>query len=479
MRKQVVITIAQLFRKDAFRSKVMFIALGLMALLLVFSSFTGYKNYHEQNFTRSKTQDQAQESWENNPDKHPHRMAHYGSFALRMKHVLSIFDLGMENFLGNAVFLEAHKQNTVNFSEASMTPGVLRFGEVSLAMLLKIIVPLLIFYLGFDSIAKERENGTLKLLIGQGTKRKEIVFGKWLGLWNLSILFVGAVFLILLFFIITEDHGGLTADSLKRYAILFVAYLMFYNILSVLTVLVSAHSKTAKEALIKLLGIWFLFVIITPKSLQAVGHYLYPTPSKIEMETKVELELKKLGDSHNPEDPHFKALKDSVLIANEVKNVNDLPFNYSGFVMEQGEKLSSQVYLKHQNLLYRVYNKQNNLERFSALLNPYSAIKNLSMAFSGTDFKSFLHFKKQAEKYRYHLAQEMNRLQMELIPNKGKEGPDKISNNYWKKIPPFEYSFLTIGQVIHNELISLAALLIWSLVSIFGLLKFSQNINVI
>ena len=43
-------------------------------------------------------------------------MAHYGSFALRQKHPLSTFDLGMENFVGNAVFLEAHKQNTVNFS---------------------------------------------------------------------------------------------------------------------------------------------------------------------------------------------------------------------------------------------------------------------------------------------------------------------------------------------------------------------------
>ena len=468
MRKRVVITIAQHFKKDAFRSKVMFIALGLMALLLVFSSVTGYENYHEQNFTRHKAQDEVQESWENNPDKHPHRMAHYGSFALRMKHVLSFFDFGMENFLGNAVFLEAHKQNTVNFSEASMTPGILRFGEVSLAMLLKIIVPLLIFYLGFASIAKERENGTLKLLIGQGIKRNEIVFGKWLGLWNLSLLFLGAVFLPLLFFIITEDHSDLTADNLKRYTILLIAYLMFYNILSIITVLISAYSKTAKEALIKLLGIWLLFVIISPKSLQAVGHYLYPTPSKIEMETIVELELKKLGDSHNPDDPHFKALKDSVLLANKVKNVNDLPFNYSGFVMAQGEKLSSQVYLKHQNLLYKVYNKQNNLERFSAFINPYSAIKNLSMAFSGTDFKSFLHFKEQSEEYRYHLAQEMNRLQMELIPNKGKEGPNQISNSYWKEFPPFEYSFLTIEQVIQNESISLTALFLWSLVSILA-----------
>ncbi|KAA2218687.1 ABC transporter permease [Maribacter flavus] len=477
MRKNVIVLLAKQFWKDAFRSRVMAIALGLMVVLLVFSTYTGYENYHEQNVTRNVIQDEVQESWESNPDKHPHRMAHYGSFALRVKHVLSVFDMGMENFVGNAVFLEAHKQNTVNFSEASMSTGLLRFGEVSLAMLLKIIVPLLIFYLGFATIARERENGTLKLLIGQGIKRKEIVFGKWLGLWSLSLLFLGSVFMVVLFFVLTEDHDVFFADSLGRYGVLLISYLLFFGVLSAITLLISAFSETAKGALVKLLGIWLLFVIIVPKSLQAVGYYLYPTPSKIEMETAVEHDLKQLGDSHNPNDPHFKAMKDSVLLAYNVSDVNDLPFNYSGFVMSQGEKLSSQVYLSHQNDLYKVYGLQNNLERFSAFINPYSAIKNLSMAFSGTDFESFLHFKDKAETYRYHLAQEMNRLQMELIPNSGQEGPNQISSDYWKKFPPFKYSFLNISQVFRNEWVSIAALLSWSILSVMGLLRLSINLK--
>ncbi len=477
MRRQVIVILAKQFWKDAFRSRVMTIALGLMALLLTFSAYTGYENYHGQNFIRGNIQDEVQESWENNPDKHPHRMAHYGSFALRMKHVLSIFDMGMENFVGNAVFLEAHKQNTVNFSEASMATGLLRFGEVSLAMLLKIIVPLLIFYLGFATIARERENGTLKLLIGQGIARKEIVFGKWLGLWSLSMLFLGAVFMMVLFFVFMEDHSTSLSDSFARYGVLLVSYLLFFGILSAIALLISAFSETAKSALVKLLGIWLLFVIIVPKSLQAVGYYLYPTPSKIEMETAVEHDLKQLGDSHNPDDPHFKAMKDSVLLAHNVSDVNDLPFNYSGFVMSQGEKLSSRVYLSHQSDLYGVYGQQNNLEKWSAFINPYSAIKNLSMAFSATDFESFLHFKEMAEIYRYHLAQEMNRLQMELIPNSGQEGANQISRDYWKKFPPFEYSFLNISQVFQNQWVSIAALLLWSILYIMGLLRLSTNLK--
>ncbi|WP_291961859.1 ABC transporter permease [Maribacter sp.] len=479
MRKNVIVLLARQLWQDAFRSKVMLVASTLMLFLLLFSAYTGWENYHDQNFTRDEIQEEVQESWESNPDKHPHRMAHYGSFALRLKHVLSVFDLGMENFVGNAVFLEAHKQNTVNFSEASMSTGLLRFGEVSMAMLLKVIVPLLIFYLGFATIARERENGTLKLLIGQGITRKEIVFGKWLGLCSLSLLFLGAIFLVLLFFVLVESHDTMHADSIFRFLVLLCAYLMFFGILSAITILVSAFSASAKGALVKLLGIWLLFVVIVPKSLQAVGFYLYPTPSKIEMETAVEHDLAQIGDSHDPNDPHFKALKDSVLRVHNVEKVEDLPFNYGGFVMSKGEAMSTKVYLKHQENLYKVYNKQNNVERMSAFVNPYTAIKNLSMAFSGTDFQSFLHFKDKAETYRFTLAQEMNQLQMDLIPNKGKAGPNTISSNYWKEFPPFEYHFLSIADVFKNEVISLLALMLWGVLSVFALLRLSTNLKAI
>jgi len=477
MRRNVILLLARQLCKDAFRSKVMLIALGLMVCLISFSVQTGWSTYHDQNNTRGLVQQVVQESWENNPDKHPHRMAHYGSFALRMKHILSVFDLGMENFVGNAVFLEAHKQNTVNFSEASMSTGLLRFGEVSLSMLLKVIVPLLLFYLGFATIAKERENGTLKLLIGQGITRKEIVFGKWLGLYALSLIFLLTIFLVVLIIVILESHDTMSSGSIVRYGLLLACYLLFFAILSTITILVSGYSKTAKGALVKLLGIWLLFVIVLPKSLQAAGYYRYPTPSKIEMEMMVEHDLKKLGDSHNPDDPHFNALRDSVLVAHNVEKVENLPFNYSGFVMSEGEKLSTTVYLKHQKDLYHVYTKQNDVERYSAFINPYTAIKNISMAFSGTDFQSFLHFKDEAEAYRFHLAQEMNQLQMDYIPNKGKEGPSVISNEFWKKFPPFEYNFLSINQVIQNELISILAILAWIIVSVFGLLKLSKNLK--
>ena len=50
-----------------------------------------------------------------------------------------------------------------------------------------------------------------------------------------------------------------------------------------------------------------------------------------------------------------------MLLVHNVNKVEDLPFNYGGFIMAKGEALSTKIYLNHQNELYGVYNKQNNL----------------------------------------------------------------------------------------------------------------------
>ena len=137
--------------------------------------------------------------WLAKPDKHPHRMAHYGYLAFREKHELSFFDFGMDSYVGNAVFLEAHKQNTANFSEAGFSNSMLRFGEISTAMVLQILLPLLIFFLGFNSVAAERENGTLKLLLSQGINWKQLLLGKIFGIASvIMMLFIPTILVLVL-----------------------------------------------------------------------------------------------------------------------------------------------------------------------------------------------------------------------------------------------------------------------------------------
>ncbi|MBT1704630.1 ABC transporter permease [Chryseosolibacter indicus] len=463
MNQIIVLLIARNFVKNTFHSKAIYGILVVLMLTVAYAAYTGWKTFKDQNRMREQFQSKARESWENNPDKHPHRMAHFGSFAFRIKHPLSVFDFGLESFTGNAVYLEAHKQNTINFSEASLSTGLLRFGEISMAMLLQIILPLVVIFLGFSAVSSDRENGTLKIILTQGGGWKEILIAKSLGLFAVVCLVLVPVMLIT-FALLMESSASINVECLGRYAGLLVVYHVFIAVVCITTVVVSATSSSSKNALMVLLGVWLLLAVILPRTTQAVGSYFFPTPSKIEFETAIEEDVLREGDSHNPSDPRYKHLKDSVLQAHHVESVEELPFNYSGFVMREGEKISTNIYNDHLKKLLNVYEKQNSLTKFSSFINPLTAVRNLSMALSGTDFESYKVFQDESEAYRYQLAQKMNELQMKFISNK-KLGPsDKpyvIDRHHWKEVPDFKPSFVSIGTSLKHEIVSIIALLLW------------------
>lgn len=459
--------IAQHFKKAVFKNQAVYIITLFMGVLLLYAAFSGWENYTNQNETSEKYQHESREDWLKNPDKNPHRMAHYGNFAFRKSTSLSVFEFGMEPFFGNAIFLEAHKQNTANFSEAGFSNSMLRFGEISIAMILQILLPLLIFFLGFNSVATERENGTLKLLLSQGINWKQLLLGKTLGIASVVMMLFVPTIMVLVFVWLLLQNFTISADETIK-MVLFVFFHFIYLIFfCAIAVLISASSKTSKKALVSLIGIWLIFTIILPRTTQAVGAYIFEAPSKIQFNSDIEKDILKQGDSHNPNDPHYKAIKDSLLLTYKVDSVQKLPFNYSGFIMTEGEKISSTIYNKHLESLLEIYKKQNSFSKIVSLINPYIAIKNVSMGLSNTDYDSYIDFQKQAEAYRYTMAQKMNGLQIKYLSN-DKSKPDAIDKNHWAEVSEFHYEPKGIWDVLKSEIISIISIILWiSLLFIF------------
>ncbi|MDC8025103.1 hypothetical protein NBY09_02765 [Elizabethkingia anophelis] len=115
MRKNIIRLISRQVWKQSLQNKGIFFLLVLLSCLFVFAAYTGWKNYSVQEEIRTEHQQEVRQQWESKPDKHPHRMAHYGYLIFRPRYPLSFFDSGLERYTGNSVFLEAHKQNTANF----------------------------------------------------------------------------------------------------------------------------------------------------------------------------------------------------------------------------------------------------------------------------------------------------------------------------------------------------------------------------
>lgn len=438
-------------------------------LILISALFAGFFNLKEKQKGISEHSKEVRELWENNPDKNPHRMAHYGYIALREKYPLSFFDFGMDNYLGNSIFLEAHKQNTVNFSEASFSNSLLRFGEMSAGLILQLLIPLLIFFWGFDTITCDRETGTLKIIMSQGVSWQKLIIGKSLGLFTLSLIVFIPVVIVVFALSATNAIDIENTGFILRFSILLLAYLLYYFILSLITVMVSSRVSTSKSSLTQLIGFWLIFTLVLPKVSQSFGQMAFPAPSKIEFDAVVEQEIIKQGDSHNPNDPHYKELKDSLLAAYHVKSAKDLPFNYLGIVMQEGERLSAETYKHYQDSVTNIFKKQQNIVRYTALFNPYMAIKNLSMALSGTDFFEYNNFQEQTEVFRYLMVQKLNEMQMKYV----KTGTSLVAKNssinreHWKEIPKFKYRFLSVFQTLENEWLSIISLFIWTTVLLF------------
>jgi ABC-2 type transport system permease protein len=479
---QTITLIAKHFKNAVLKNTAVF-ALGIfIGFLILFASTLGVQNYLNQNESATKYQEQSRKDWLNNPDKNPHRMAHYGNYAFRKSEPLSIFEFGMQPYFGNTVYLEAHKQNTVNFSEASFSNSSQRFGSLSVAMILQILLPLLLFFVGFNCIATDRENGTLKIFLAQGVRWQQLIIGKILGLMQVLLLLYVPILLLIFGIGFWVQNFSISVDTFLKFTLFILFHFLYLVLICVITVLVSATSKTSKTALISLIGIWLVLTIILPRGTQALGSYLYPAPSKIAFNAAIENDILKVGDSHNPNDLHFKAIKDSLLLAHKVDSVQKLPFNYSGFIMTEGEKISSKIYNTHLESLLKIYEKQNSFSRLVSVVNPYIAIKNISMALSNSDYNSFMNFQKKAEEYRYEMAQKMNGLQIKHISNKKPkptEKPHTIDKKHWQELRQFQYAQNGVLSVLKNEIHSIASIFLWVIVLIFAVKQASKNLKAI
>ena len=481
MRIHIVRLISKQVWKQSLQNKAVVFLLMILSLLFVFAAYTGWQDYKVQENNRIRHQMEVRQQWEEKPDKHPHRMAHYGYLIFRPRYPLSFFDYGLERYMGNSVFLEAHKQNTVNFSEAGFSTGMLRFGEVSTAVILQTLIPLFIFFLGFSCISAERENNTLKVLLSQGVKWKELLAGKIVGLLCLVSIVFFPVMLLSAFIWFSLAGFYTTVNEFSHLLLVTIVYLAYFFMICSICVMVSAVSSTSRSSLIKLIGIWLLFIVIIPRTAQAFGSFLYPAPSKIDFDTMVENELVKTGDSHNPNDIYYKGIKDSLLNAYKVKTVEELPFNYSGYIMAEGEKISSGIYNKYWKRQLTIYEQQNSINNSLVFVNPFQAVRNLSMALTGSDFNSYISYQEQVEDYRYQLAQLMNKLQMENISNKKQlpgEKPYTIGRDHWKELPDFQYRFISSRELFQNEAASGLSLLVWGVGLLFILHFISKKIKI-
>ncbi len=442
---------------------------SILIVLMLTAVLVGRQGQKQIQEDRARAQSDMYDTWLNQGSKHPHSAAHYGQFAFKPKPVLSFLDIGLDNYTGISVFLEAHKQNEILFSAAQDSNGMTRFGEMTTAMILQLLLPLLIIFLTFNIFSKEREEGTLKMIHAQGLNMRQLFLGKVWGTY-LMVLLIFLPIIILAYFLLDNNSASLDAGVTAKFILLTSGYAVYFLVFVLICVLISAFARNSGYSLLILLGLWIASCVIIPKATANLADKIYPTPSQFDFKSTIKEKVANGIDGHNPSDVRLESLKQQVLDQYGVATIQELPVNWSGIAMQAGEEYTDQVYDAEFSRVEHIFKQQNQLSEWVGFLDPFLATRNLSMALSGTDFHHHMTFAKAAENYRRRFVKKMNK-DMEVNHKPDMAYRDyKVGEEMWSSIEPFNYDLPNGIDILSLQWRSVLALFGW----LFGLFIISM-----
>lgn len=452
------------------RDRVAVMGLVLLLLLTAMSAFTAWEQRRGADAERTRYQAQADHEFAAQPDRHPHRMVHYGQFAFRPVNPLAAFDAGIDPYTGHTLYLEGHRQNSANFGDVRQSSLLLRFGQLTPAFVLQVLAPLLLIFVGHASVARERESGTLRLLITQGLQPVQLVAGKLLVLAGVAALALAPVVLTLVWIAMATPAPASLA------LLLMGGYGIWLFLWAIAVVGVSTLAARGRDALIVLLALWAITVVLVPRLGADLVAWSLPLPTRFETDISVARDLAAMGDSHNPDDPYFNEFRKKVLTQYGVARVEDLPVNYKGILGMEGERLTSALFDRYAAASFSDQAQQLQYVDAFSLVSPVIALRRISMIASGTDLHAYRRFLEQAEHHRYELVQKLNRLQAEKLSYDADRSSrdNRIGHEHWQGIADFRYEAEAPADALHRALPMAGVLLTW-LLALVGLLGLASR----
>jgi len=240
---------------------------------------------------------------------------------------LSVFATGLEDSLTrsfelNFIGIEART------GRSSANNVFAFFPAPDFVYIVKVVLSLVALLFGFDLISREREAGTLKLILANPVSRATLLFGKWLG--NMLSLAVP-------FFLITglglavlslDPSFRLTASGFGRLVLILAASLVYMAFFLSLGLFISSVTRRSASSLIVLLLIWALLVFILPNTGTLLARQFVELPSVRALQEKRDQiwtrEILLTYSDRSNRAAHFKTMSDEIdLLEEDYRNKFD------------------------------------------------------------------------------------------------------------------------------------------------------------
>jgi ABC-type transport system involved in multi-copper enzyme maturation permease subunit len=198
--------------------------------------------------------------------------------ALVSPNPLSIFAKGLDDAMTRS-FEVSVIGITVRAGQASGNIIYSFFPAPDFLYVVRVVLSLVALLFGFDQVSREREQGTLKLLLGGSVSRAKVLLGKWVG----NFLSLAAPFLLVTLlgtaFLSLNPDVHFAAGELGRLALILSLSLLYLGFFLSLGILVSTLTKRAATSVVVLLFLWALCVFIIPNLGTLVARQFVAVPS--------------------------------------------------------------------------------------------------------------------------------------------------------------------------------------------------------
>ncbi|GAA0350737.1 DUF3526 domain-containing protein [Bowmanella denitrificans] len=431
---------------------------GITLLILLLAALaSGWYTSREQQSLYQDVTNAERHRWLHQGEKGPHSAAHYGVYVIKPSSHLSVLDPGLSEYQGKVLRLEAHKQNDSLFRPSQDSIAMQRFGQLSPAFVVQMLMPLLIILMGHALLAAERQQGTLRQLLASGVSTAKLMMAKGGTLYLTTMLFAAPVLLFALYSQVTasQGQGGRT--------LLFISgYSLYLFIWCALTLLLSSWMRTPRQALVWLLAIWAVSSLLLPRLAMTSATDQFPIQSGREFAAKLESEI------YTPQRLQaIQEFKQNTLQAHGVSSTDELPFDWSGAQLQFGEQYSDQVFDRLYGQRAVLLNKQTDAYQSAAVLSPFIALQSVSMAASATDLRHHQLFEDAAEQHRRVMQATLNNYQRDHA--KQSQGAFQAGQSLWEQIPAFSFSYPRIGPLLGHYLTPLLSLATWALLLLIAL----------
>jgi len=173
-----------------------------------------------------------------------------------------------------------HVQHPVDFRKSlgSLTAAHL-FPPVDLTFVVTVVVTLLALLMAHDLVTREKERGTLKLLLSNSVPRPTVVLAKWSGNCLMLAAAVSFLFLIAAIVLAVMPTNFSMSGQWGRLFMIYCVALLLAGVFFGFGLMFSALNHSSRNALVLLLFCWVVFVYVIPDISPYLAGSLRPAPS--------------------------------------------------------------------------------------------------------------------------------------------------------------------------------------------------------